>query len=190
MGQPTYSIDLRNRVIAEVEEDASRHEAAERFKVSVSSAIRWSRPFNQTGSGQPRVRGGRPRSPLAPHAPWLFDLIAAAPDLTLEEIVARIGKELGATTSRSAVGRFYRHHGVSFKKNGACLRTRARQRLISAIPHGHWKTTTFVAGLRHDGIGAPCVIDGSMDGETFPAYVDNSWRPRSRPTRSLSLQFF
>jgi RNA polymerase primary sigma factor len=49
---------------------------------------------------------------------------------------------------------------------------RARQRLVSAIPHGHWKTTIFVAGLRHNGISAPFLLDGPMDGETFLAYVN------------------
>ncbi|MGH7001761.1 MAG: IS630 family transposase, partial [Stellaceae bacterium] len=43
------------------------------------------------------------------------------------------------------------------------------RRLVSAIPHGHWKTTTCVADLRHDDIQAPCVLAGPMDGETFRA---------------------
>jgi transposase len=119
MGQPSYSIDLRERVVAEVEEGASRREAAERFKVSVSSAIRWAKLHALTGGVQPRFRGGRPRSPLASHAPWLLDLIASAPDLTLDEIVVRIAGDLGVTTSRSSVDRFYRRCGISFKKNGA-----------------------------------------------------------------------
>lgn len=45
------------------------------------------------------------------------------------------------------------------------------ERLVDAAPFGHWKTTTFVAGLRHDGIVAPCVIDGPMTGEIFRTYV-------------------
>jgi len=45
------------------------------------------------------------------------------------------------------------------------------QRLLSAIPHGHWKTTTFVAALRFDSLTAPFVLDGPMDGECFRAYV-------------------
>src|SRR5262245_57748322 len=46
------------------------------------------------------------------------------------------------------------------------------ERLIESVPHGHWKTITFVAGLRHDGIVAPFVIDGAMNGPTFLAYID------------------
>lgn len=45
------------------------------------------------------------------------------------------------------------------------------QRCRAAIPHGHWKTTTFTAGLRHDGLIAPMVLDGPMNGEAFLAYV-------------------
>ena len=46
------------------------------------------------------------------------------------------------------------------------------ERCIAAIPHGHWKTTTFTAGLRTSGLVAPMVIDGPMDGAAFLAYVE------------------
>jgi hypothetical protein len=45
------------------------------------------------------------------------------------------------------------------------------QRLRLGIPHGHWKTTTFVAGLRTTGIVAPFVLDGPINREAFEAYV-------------------
>jgi transposase len=45
------------------------------------------------------------------------------------------------------------------------------QRCIAAAPHGHWHTSTFVAGLRHQQVTAPLVADGPMDGELFLAYV-------------------
>ena len=45
------------------------------------------------------------------------------------------------------------------------------ERLFASIPHGHWRTTTFVAGLRLGGLDAPLVIDGPMNGEAFLAYV-------------------
>jgi hypothetical protein len=44
------------------------------------------------------------------------------------------------------------------------------ERCRAAVPHGHWKTTTFTAGLRYDGIAAPMVLDGPMNGEAFLAY--------------------
>ena len=54
-------------------------------------------------------------------------------------------------------------------------RTRGRaprgQRLRAAVPHGHWKTTTFVAGLRQDGIVAPFVLDGPINRDAFETYV-------------------
>lgn len=45
------------------------------------------------------------------------------------------------------------------------------QRCVGAVPFGHWKTTTFIAALRHDSITAPMVIDGPINGEVFLAYV-------------------
>jgi transposase len=55
------------------------------------------------------------------------------------------------------------------------------ERLVAAVPHGHWKTSTFVAALRHDGITAPCVIDGAMNGSIFRAYVEQVLAPTLRP---------
>lgn len=55
------------------------------------------------------------------------------------------------------------------------------QRLVMSVPYGHWKTTTFVAGLRHDRIDAPCVIDGPMNGELFLAYVEQFLAPTLSP---------
>jgi hypothetical protein len=46
------------------------------------------------------------------------------------------------------------------------------ERLIASVPHGHWKTSTFVAALRVSGLTAPLVIDGAMNGEIFHAYVE------------------
>jgi hypothetical protein len=55
------------------------------------------------------------------------------------------------------------------------------QRFVAAVPHGHWKTTTFIAGLRHDSITAPLVLDGPMDGAAFLAYVQTFPCPTLRP---------
>jgi transposase len=60
------------------------------------------------------------------------------------------------------------------RRYGRCLKG---ERLVAAVPHGHWKTTTFVAALRHDRIDAPCVIDGPMTGELFLAYVEQFLAP-------------
>jgi len=112
------SVDLRLRVVAEVEAGSSRRAAARRFKVGESSAIRWVALKAATGSLEPR-RGRKPRSPLEPHKDWLLELTAQEPDLTLEQVVQRIGEELGLKTTDSSVDRFYDRHGVTFKKKRA-----------------------------------------------------------------------
>lgn len=61
---------------------------------------------------------------------------------------------------------------------GRCARG---QRLRSSIPHGHWKTTTFVAGLRLSGLTAPMVLDGPMTAPWFVAYVEQILAPTLRP---------
>ena len=50
-------------------------------------------------------------------------------------------------------------------------------RLVDRVPHGHWKTITFVAALRHDKMVAPMVVDGSMTGEMFLAYIEQCLVP-------------
>lgn len=49
--------------------------------------------------------------------------------------------------------------------------------LLAKVPHGHWKTLTFLAGLRHDRIVAPCVIDGPINGLSFTAWVSQFLAP-------------
>ena len=67
--------------------------------------------------------------------------------------------------------------------NMARLRGRARRgaRLIGRVPHGHWKTTTFVAALRVDAVTAPFVIDRAMNGEIFRTYVERCLLPALSP---------
>ena len=56
-------------------------------------------------------------------------------------------------------------------------RSRCGTRLVAAVPHGHWRTTTFIAGLRQTGIVAPLVLDGPMTGTAFRAYVEQFLAP-------------
>jgi transposase len=60
-------------------------------------------------------------------------------------------------------------------------------RLKAAVPHGHWKTTTFLAGLCHDGLIAPLVLDGPIDAESFRAYVEQFLIPALRPGQIVIL---
>ena len=55
------------------------------------------------------------------------------------------------------------------------------ERCRAAVPHGHWKTTTFTAGLRSSGLIASLVLDGPMDGEVFLAYVEQLLAPSLQP---------
>jgi transposase len=60
-------------------------------------------------------------------------------------------------------------------------RSERGKRLIAKVPHGHWKTTTFVAALRSDGLTAPVVVDGAMNGEIFLSYVRTQLIPALQP---------
>jgi transposase len=63
------------------------------------------------------------------------------------------------------------------RRYGRCPRG---ERLIAKVPHGHWKTMTLVAALRIDGIKAPYVMDGAMDGAAFLTYVEQVLTPTLR----------
>jgi len=54
------------------------------------------------------------------------------------------------------------------------------QRLIEYVPHGHWKTTTFLSALRTDGLFAPLVVDGAINGAIFLAWVKQQLAPTLR----------
>jgi len=62
-----------------------------------------------------------------------------------------------------------------------CGRCAKGERLKAAVPYGHWKTTTLLAGLCDDGVIAPLVLDGPIDGESFRAYVEQFLAPALRP---------
>ena len=72
---------------------------------------------------------------------------------------------------------FLDESGVNTKM--ARLRGRAPrgQRLVASIPHGHWSTNTFIAGLRHDGIVAPWLLNGPMNGDAFLTYIVTQLAP-------------
>jgi transposase len=64
------------------------------------------------------------------------------------------------------------------RQYGRCRRGR---RLVAYAPHGHWKTTTFVVALRAEGLSAPMVLDGAMNGKAFLAYVQQVLVPTLQP---------
>lgn len=69
------------------------------------------------------------------------------------------------------------------KTNMAPLRgwSRKGERLVARVPHGHWKTMTFLAALRHNAVTAPCVFDGPINGESFRLYVEQILVPSLKP---------
>jgi transposase len=118
-----YSTDLRARVVSMVEAGESRREVARLLDLPASTTIRWMDLWQTTGSVEAKPGTGHSRSPLEAHRQWLLDLIAAEPDLTLEEIRLRLksGKRLKAGTT--SIWRFYDRHNITFKKNSARRRT-------------------------------------------------------------------
>lgn len=121
-----YSQDLRERVVRAVMDGASCHEAAGAFEVSASSAIRWVARWRETGSVAAKPMGGK-RSPLDAHKEWLLALVAAEPDLTLEEIRGRL-RQRRIVVAASSVWRFCDRHNLTFKKKPARSRTGPRRR--------------------------------------------------------------
>ena len=112
-----YSVDMRERVIAEVEGGASRREAAEEVEVSASTAIIWVKCFRETGRCAAKPRGGSV-SPLEEYADFLLGLIKKEPDLTLDEVALAMRKHK-IPGSRTAVWRFFKRHKITFKKKPA-----------------------------------------------------------------------
>ncbi len=55
------------------------------------------------------------------------------------------------------------------------------RRLVDAVPHGHWKISTFIGALRKDGMIAPGVFDGAIDGKMFVAYIEQVLVPQLQP---------
>jgi transposase len=123
-GMPkAYSCDLRERVIEAVETGASRREAAERFEVSASSAVKWLQRWREKRSAEPQPRGGS-ISPLEKFAAKVLAVVAEQPDLTLGETVAELRKRR-IKTSRSSLWRFLDRRDITVKKKPASCRTAA-----------------------------------------------------------------
>ena len=119
-----YSMDLRDRAVAAVRKGMSRHQAAERFSVSVASVVRWCQLADRMGSTKPGKLGG--------HRPWLLEgerdfimgRIAEKPDLTLAALLAEV-EARGTVVSLDTLWRFLRHCGHSFKKQHSASRAAA-----------------------------------------------------------------
>ena len=120
MARP-YSNDLRERLIAEVKAGVSCRSAAARYRVSVSTAIRWAGRWRSIGTAEALAMGGDRRSSLTDERDWLLKRICEVPDLTLEAVRAELALR-GVATSYGAVWRFYKGQGITFKKKHSAIR--------------------------------------------------------------------
>jgi len=77
--------------------------------------------------------------------------------------------------------------GASTKMVRLRGRCRRGERLLAKAPFGHWKTTTFTAGLRRNGLVAPFVLDGPMNGEAFPVTVEKALVPTLQPDEIVAM---
>jgi transposase len=112
------SVDLRKRVVRAVEDGASRREAAQRFGVSASSAVRWKQQDLRTGDVRPKALGGDRRSGrIEVHATWLKAYVKKHHDATLEEIAAALKAEKGMIVAVSTLWRFFDRHAITLKKS-------------------------------------------------------------------------
>ncbi|HET9247470.1 MAG TPA: IS630 family transposase [Xanthobacteraceae bacterium] len=143
----SLSGDLRERVIEAVQAGASRREAAERFEISASAAVKWLQRWRDHGVCVAKPRGGS-RSILEDHAERILALVDEQPDRTLDELVAAMHKRR-IPGSRSALWRFLDRHDITFKKKpaGAAEQhradvARARRRWIRQ--QGYLDTTRLV----------------------------------------------
>lgn len=115
MGSP-YSNDLGERIVGAVEGGQTRRGAARHFGVSPSCAVKLVQRWETTGSVEPDRQGAPKRYKLGPHAAWLLGLVEAAPDITLEEIRARLREERDMTACIGTIWNFFDRHAISFKK--------------------------------------------------------------------------
>ena len=145
------SFDLRSRVLAAIDAGLSCRQAATRFGVSASSAIRWQGMRREGGDARPKPQGGdRLSHRTAAHADRIHAALAEVPDITLPEVKARLAAQ-GAQVSVSALWRFCRRHRITRKK------------------------------LRRSGLVAPFVLDGPINRAAFEAYVEKVLVPELRP---------
>ena len=140
MARP-YSLDLRARVVRSVEAGASCRASAAKFEVSVSFVVKLMQRWRRRGTVAPDRYGGWKRSRLVPHADRVLALVAARPDLTLEERRGGLAAS-GVRTSRSALGRFLQNQGLTRKKRPGTPPSRTARTSPGRGPRG-------ASGSRH-----------------------------------------
>ena len=124
-----YSMDLRERVVSAVDaEGMSRHEAAARFGIAVSSAIRWMARYRKTGSVAP---SNKPKTLRGEHASWLV-ASCQEKDFTISQLVEELQSIRGLKVDRRSVWEFLHAEGLSHKKNRRRTGARSQRRQAPA----------------------------------------------------------
>jgi transposase len=152
--------------------------------VSVASVVKWSQRQRAIGSPAALKMGGRRPYLVARERDWVLSRIAEKPDLTLRALLKELS-DRGLVVSYYALWHYPRLRGGRLwaktnmtRIHGRCARG---QRLVAKAPFGKWRTLTFLAALRCDGLTAPCVIDGPINGMSFRAYVEQVLAPILKP---------
>lgn len=110
------SVDLRQRVCAAIAEGLSCHQAVARFKVSVSSAIRWQARLRDEGSLAPQQQGGdRKSARIEAHADFILAECGARSDIILAELTAKLAVR-GADVGIGTLWRFFDRRRITLKK--------------------------------------------------------------------------
>ena len=113
-------------MVASVASGRTCRATAARFGVSVASVVKWSQRRRATGSAAAKPMGGWRPLRLTGEREWLLVRIAEKPYLILRAVVAELA-ERGTPASYGAVWRFFKHEGITFKKNSARQRTGSRR---------------------------------------------------------------
>ena len=116
MPQP-LSNDLRRRLVEFVAEGHSRRAAAARFKTAASSAVNVLKIWNDTGSVEPKQRGGFRHGKLKPHREFILGVVAERPDITMPELAQALLATKGVKIDPSNLSKFLIGCGLSYKKS-------------------------------------------------------------------------
>lgn len=128
-----YSIDLRERAVAAVENGQSRRQVAKLFQVGESSVIRWCARQRASGTCAAKSMGGHRRPILLAERDWLLARLSVTPDLTVRGLLRELS-DRGVKVSYGALWGFLAAEGLTFKKNTVRRRARASRRRAKARP--------------------------------------------------------
>lgn len=115
MGKP-YPPELRDRIIAAREEGYSYSELEERFRVGVSTVIRYMRSYRDHGTTRPAQIGGYKDYKLKGYEDVIRDWLKADPDMTLDQMQARLRQDYDFHVGRTAIHNFLTYLNISYKK--------------------------------------------------------------------------